>query len=108
MQAAQSGILGLAISLCFNPGRELRWDTAEAVCPDLIRRLMAIPVPPGVCHNINIPDVAPSEVKGVRVVPQGRWGKLHEIRAAALFLASSGASYVTGSAVAVDGGWTAS
>ena len=76
MQAAQSGIRGLAISLCFNPGRELRWDTAETVCPDLIRRLMDAPVPPGICHNINIPDVAPSEVKGVRVVPQGRWGRM--------------------------------
>lgn len=76
MQAAQSGIRGIAISLCFNPGRELRWDTAEAVCPDLIRRLAATPTPPGVCHNINIPDVAPDEVKGVRVVPQGHWGRL--------------------------------
>ncbi len=41
-------------------------------------------------------------------VPAGRWGELHEIRAAALFLASPGAGYVMGSALSVDGGWTAS
>jgi len=37
----------------------------------------------------------------------GRWGRLEEIQAAALFLASPGASYVTGAALPVDGGWTA-
>ena len=40
-------------------------------------------------------------------VPMGRWGEMHEIRPAVLFLASPAASYVTGAAIAVDGGWTA-
>ncbi len=35
-----------------------------------------------------------------------RWGKLEEIQGAAIFLASPAASYVTGSLVMVDGGWT--
>ena len=40
-------------------------------------------------------------------IPMGRWGELDEIAGPALFLASDAASFVTGSALFVDGGWTA-
>jgi len=43
----------------------------------------------------------------VQKIPMGRWGELHEVAGAALFLASEASSFVTGSALFVDGGWTA-
>ena len=39
--------------------------------------------------------------------PAGRWGRLHEIGPAAVFLASDEASYVSGLVMTVDGGFTA-
>ena len=47
----------------------------------------------------------------VRVIGQEvamqRWGEMHEIVGATLYLASEASSYVTGSVLTVDGGWTA-
>jgi 3-oxoacyl-[acyl-carrier protein] reductase len=39
--------------------------------------------------------------------PQGRMGEVEEVLGAAVFLASDEASFVTGSILTVDGGWTA-
>ena len=39
--------------------------------------------------------------------PLGRWGTGREVGLAAVYLASDASSYVTGSTLAVDGGWLA-
>ena len=43
----------------------------------------------------------------LQFIPMGRFGGDDELKAAALFLASPGASYVTGVILSVDGGWVA-
>ena len=43
----------------------------------------------------------------VGLMALNRWGEIHEIRGAALFLASDASTFVTGSSLYVDAGWTA-
>jgi NAD(P)-dependent dehydrogenase (short-subunit alcohol dehydrogenase family) len=40
-------------------------------------------------------------------IPLGRFGKLHEIGAAAVYLASEASGFMTGTSLYIDGGWTA-
>ena len=42
-----------------------------------------------------------------QTVPMGRYGKVGELNAAAIFLGSDESSYVTGTILTVDGGYTA-
>jgi len=43
----------------------------------------------------------------LRETPMGRWGRPEEVAQAALYLASDESSFVTGTALVIDGGWVA-
>ena len=71
--------------------------TCNAICPGPFLTPM------------NVPIAEDEQTKKfiVGAVAMERWGQLNEIQGAAIFLASDAASYMTGSTVTVDGGWTA-
>jgi NAD(P)-dependent dehydrogenase (short-subunit alcohol dehydrogenase family) len=93
--ASKAGVVNLTRVLA------LEWAgsgvTANAICPgpfatEMNRQLLENPV---------------TYQEFIRQIPMGRWGELHELAGAVVFLASDASSYVTGSALFVDGGWTA-
>ncbi|QDT93946.1 SDR family NAD(P)-dependent oxidoreductase [Gimesia algae] len=71
--------------------------TCNAICPGPFLTPM------------NEPFAETEEIKKfiVGAVAMNRWARMEEIQGAAIFLASDASSYMTGSMVTVDGGWTA-
>jgi 5'-nucleotidase len=68
------GIPSLALSQAYKSrsGRPPHWETAVRFGPDIIRRVLAAGIPRDVLINVNFPDCAPAEVKGIAVTTQGR------------------------------------
>ncbi len=67
-------------------------------------------ISPGVCDTeINAPLMQNPELKATFLAktPLGRWGLPSEIAAAAVYLCSDAAGFVTGTDLVIDGGWTA-
>ena len=57
--------------------------------------------------NVPIADTEEAKKFIIGAVAQERWGELEEIQGAAILLSSPAASFMNGSMVTVDGGWTA-
>jgi NAD(P)-dependent dehydrogenase (short-subunit alcohol dehydrogenase family) len=71
--------------------------TCNAICPGPFLTPM----------NVPIKDDEQTKKFIVGAVALERWGEMEEIQGAAILLASDASSYMTGSLVTVDGGWTA-
>ena len=93
--SSKAGVLNLTRALA------LEWAnqgvTVNAICPGPFATEMNLPL-------LNDPVKYKAFVEKL---PIGRWGEMHEIGGAAVFLASDASSFMTGSALFIDGGWTA-
>jgi NAD(P)-dependent dehydrogenase (short-subunit alcohol dehydrogenase family) len=92
---SKAGLIGLTKTLA------LEWAphgiTVNALCPGPFATEMNIPL----LQNPEVRDQFTSRI------PLGRWGNVEEVGAAALYLCSEPAAFVTGHTLYIDGGWTA-
>jgi 5'-nucleotidase len=65
------GIPSIALSQTFRDREAVRWETARAHAPAVIRRLLAVGWSRQACLNVNFPDVAPEEVGPLMLSRQG-------------------------------------
>ena len=93
--ASKAGVVGLTRVLA------LEWAacgvTVNAICPGPFATEM----------NRQLLEDPEKYAAFVQKLPVGRWGELHEIKGVVVFLASNASSFMTGAALAIDGGWTA-
>ena len=104
--ASKHGVVGLTKQLAVSYAA--RGVTVNAICPG--------PILTGLRDNSTrvlgrdapvMRGIGGDEAAIRRVTPAGRRGTVEEIAAAACYLASDAADYVTGHTLVIDGGWTA-
>jgi len=94
--ASKAGVIFLTKTMVLEYGRDnIR---VNCICPGPIHTAMTEPW---------LPTDPADRQAHLQSQLLGRWGKPEAIAKAALYLASDDAAYITGTALVVDGGWTA-
>lgn len=92
--SSKAGLLGLARTLALESAA--RGVCVNALCPGPFMTPM----------NEPLRETGAAQALAGKI-PVGRWGDPDEIRGIALYLCSPACSFMTGSAITIDGGWTA-
>lgn len=77
MEGTLCGVPSIALSLSFEMDETaptIRWECPKAHGAEVIRKIMAAGIPQGRLMNVNFPDCAPKDVKGIRMAYTGRRG----------------------------------
>lgn len=99
LRSPYSASKGAVLLMTKTLGLELApWNiTVNALCPGPFLTPM----------NESIANTEDAKKNVIGATALSRWGRMEEIQGPAIFLASDASSYMTGSALVVDGGWTA-
>lgn len=75
MEGCALGIPAIALSQAYDEGDRMAidWSAARAHGADVVKRLLKSGWPAGVLMNVNFPGCTAAAVKGVTVVPQGKY-----------------------------------
>lgn len=72
MEATLLGIPAIALSQVVSYGHPAHWATAEHHAPSILKQLLSQPLGENVLININFPNIAPSDISGIRLTTQGQ------------------------------------
>ena len=65
------GLRSIALSQTYRDAAAVRWDTARALAPGVIRRLLQAMGDEPVCLNVNFPDLPPERAGALQASTQG-------------------------------------
>lgn len=109
--ASTLGLVGLANRTPYTASKGAIVQMTRALALELAPfNVMVNAICPGpFLTEMNIPIAESEDARNIILGATAlqRWGHLREIQGAAIFLASDAASYMVGSILTVDGGWTA-
>lgn len=107
-QADNGGLKGPAQRLCLQRLQDALIRVTQILALEFAPAGVRVnAICPGVTETDILGTVAPEQMKQLKMaIPMGRLGQPAEIAAASVFMVSDDASYMTGQAIAIDGGYT--
>ncbi|RUM47035.1 MAG: beta-ketoacyl-ACP reductase, partial [Desulfocapsa sp.] len=98
--------LGIAGQCNYGASKAGQIGLTRSLCKEIARKKITVNcVSPGFIDTELIADLTAEQVKAYKkTIPMRRFGKVEEVAAAVLFLASKEASYISGAVLEINGG----